>query len=93
MASVMRVHSSNNIINVIQRFGDWIQRIFSFKRRPKMQKLYGDKNTRMKTDEEYNMEENVRQEEIDHILDKISKSGYDSLTKKEKDFLFRQSKK
>jgi membrane associated rhomboid family serine protease len=32
-----------------------------------------------------------RQEEIDHILDKISKSGYDSLNKQEKEILFRAS--
>ena len=32
-----------------------------------------------------------RQEEIDMILDKISKSGYDSLTKQEKEILFRAS--
>ncbi|MHA7058009.1 rhomboid family intramembrane serine protease [Aquimarina sp. M1] len=32
------------------------------------------------------------QAEIDAILDKISKSGYDSLTKKEKDFLFKAGK-
>lgn len=31
------------------------------------------------------------QEEIDHILDKISKSGYDSLSKKEKEQLFKAS--
>ncbi|HCQ29665.1 MAG TPA: rhomboid family intramembrane serine protease [Flavobacteriales bacterium] len=31
------------------------------------------------------------QEEIDRILDKISKSGYDSLTKKEKETLFKSS--
>lgn len=30
-----------------------------------------------------------KQQQIDEILDKISKSGYDSLTKEEKDFLFR----
>jgi len=29
---------------------------------------------------------------VDEILDKISKSGYGSLTKEEKDFLFRSSK-
>ena len=29
------------------------------------------------------------QERIDRILDKISKVGYDQLTKEEKDFLFR----
>jgi len=34
-----------------------------------------------------------KQRKIDAILDKISKSGYDSLTKEEKDFLFRAGKK
>lgn len=33
------------------------------------------------------------QERIDAILDKISKSGYDTLTKEEKDFLFKAGKK
>jgi membrane associated rhomboid family serine protease len=33
-----------------------------------------------------------RQEEIDQILDKISRSGYDSLNKQEKEILFRASK-
>jgi len=32
------------------------------------------------------------QQQIDDILDKISQSGYDSLTKEEKDFLFRAGK-
>ena len=35
----------------------------------------------------------VNQSKIDSILDKISKSGYDSLTQKEKDFLFQAGKK
>ena len=44
------------------------------------------------------VEKNVNREEstqkqIDVILDKISKSGYESLTKEEKDFLFRQGSK
>ncbi|WP_282044048.1 rhomboid family protein [Winogradskyella flava] len=33
-----------------------------------------------------------KQKQIDTILDKISKSGYDSLTSKEKEFLFKASK-
>jgi hypothetical protein len=32
------------------------------------------------------------QQQIDDILDKISKSGYDSLTKEEKEFLFKAGK-
>ncbi len=35
----------------------------------------------------------VDQSKIDSILDKISKSGYDSITQKEKDFLFQAGKK
>jgi hypothetical protein len=46
----------------------------------------------MKSDEEYNIEKKTKQEKIDQILDKISKSGYESLTRQEKDFLFNQSK-
>ena len=47
------------------------------------------KTHRAQTDEEFNAEKKARQERIDRILDKISKVGYDQLTKEEKDFLFR----
>jgi membrane associated rhomboid family serine protease len=43
-------------------------------------------------DFEYNKSKFDKQKEIDRILDKIAKGGYDSLTKDEKDFLFRSSK-
>jgi len=51
------------------------------------------KTLRAQTDEEFNAEKKVRQERIDRILDKISKLGYDQLTKEEKDFLFRHGSK
>ena len=44
---------------------------------------------RAQSDEEFNADKKARQERIDRILDKISKVGYDQLTKEEKDFLFR----
>ena len=44
-------------------------------------------------DIEYNRQKAEEQKEIDRILDKISKGGYDSLTKKEKEILFRMSNK
>ena len=47
---------------------------------------------RRETDEEYNTRQRKNQEEIDAILDKIRKSGYDSLTKEEKKKLFDQSR-
>ena len=43
---------------------------------------------------EYNpvLHKKLRQEKTDAILDKIAKSGYESLSKTEKEFLFNQSK-
>jgi membrane associated rhomboid family serine protease len=60
-----------------------------------------DKKARMKTvykkqqntaSAKVDYEKETRQRKIDKILDKISKSGYDSLTKAEKDFLFKAGK-
>jgi len=48
-------------------------------------------NSRPMTDEEYNARKQARQKQIDKILDKISRSGYESLTKEEKEILFRNS--
>lgn len=45
------------------------------------------------TDDEYNKQKIMRQQRIDGILDKISKSGYESLTKDEKELLFSSSQK
>jgi hypothetical protein len=41
---------------------------------------------------EYNEHKASKQEEIDAILDKIKSSGYDSLSKREKEILFKASK-
>jgi membrane associated rhomboid family serine protease len=46
-----------------------------------------------KTDFEYNEIKAEKQKAIDHILDKISKGGYDSLTREEKEILFSESQK
>lgn len=44
-------------------------------------------------DLEYNRKKNLDQKEIDRILDKISKGGYESLSKSEKDTLFKMGNK
>jgi len=44
-------------------------------------------------DIEYNKQKVGEQKEIDQILDKISKAGYDSLSSREKEMLFKMSKK
>lgn len=61
-----------------------------FKRKPKtpFKKVY--KNPKKTTAKASKKEKDVAdQEKINNILEKISKSGYDSLTKAEKEFLFK----
>jgi len=60
-------------------------------RKPKTGNATG--RARYTSDEDYNLNKKKEQERIDEILDKISKSGYDSLSKKDKDFLFKHSSK
>lgn len=45
------------------------------------------------TDYEYNKTKAEHQQRINEILDKISKGGYDSLTKEEKELLFKEGQK
>ena len=49
--------------------------------------------TKHETDWEYNARKKAEQEEIDRILDKVRRSGYDSLTAEEKRKLFENSGK
>ena len=69
------------------KMGDW---------RPKIHiksKTENQENGRPISDWDYNKERADDERRTDEILDKISKGGYDSLTKEEKEFLFKQSKK
>lgn len=50
-------------------------------------------NKRPVSDDDYNRNRAKEQKEIDGILDKISRSGYESLTKHEKELLFKSSNK
>lgn len=96
MISVQNLYSSSNLITRIQKIGDklvnFFKNIFKPSTKLKVKKGGATRTTQFKTDEEYNLEAKNRQAKIDVILDKISKSGYESLTKAEKEFLFNQSK-
>ncbi|MDP4266475.1 MAG: rhomboid family intramembrane serine protease [Bacteroidota bacterium] len=63
-----------------------------FRKRQYIKKVKPQKS-RIVTDEEYNYNKAQQQKRVDQILDKISKSGYQSLTKEEKEFLFNASGK
>ncbi|WP_108868736.1 rhomboid family intramembrane serine protease [Aquimarina aquimarini] len=80
--------------------GEWFEKLidrivalFTFKKKSPLKtvhksKTYKKTTTRTKT----SSNKTLNQQQIDAILDKISKSGYDSLTKEEKDFLFKAGK-
>lgn len=61
-----------------------------FTRKPKLKVHY---SKRPMTDDQYSAMKAEQQKKIDTILDKISKSGYQSLTREEKELLFTASKK
>jgi len=60
-----------------------------FSSRPKMKVKY--KKQRPVNDMDYNAQKRAHQKHIDHILEKIKASGYDSLSKQEKEDLFNAS--
>ena len=74
-----------------ERFMDSITGMFSFKK-GKLKTVHKRKNKDFAghTKDEFN--EFNKQKQIDIILEKIGKSGYESLTKEEKEFLFRAGK-
>lgn len=74
----------DSLINLLTKIKD---RLFS---KRKMKVSY--KSTRDMSDVEYNKKDKLYKTEINIILDKISKSGYDSLNNKEKEILFKSSK-
>lgn len=89
--------------DITEGFNKLVDSLFSlfsfFKSKPKMKVKYNKyKDTEYSqhqnfSDAEFNQQKASDQEKIDEILDKISKSGYSNLSKEEKDFLFKMSKK
>jgi membrane associated rhomboid family serine protease len=91
--SVKTMNKPNNILVRFTRFTDKIFAIFKHDFFKKKNTLNVERGGRPLTDEEYIARKKENQAKTDAILDKISKSGYESLTSKEKEFLFKQSNK
>lgn len=80
-----------DITSWINKLLDAIASLFNSKpRKPKMKVHYG---TNRQKDYDYNARKKTQSEEIDRILDKLKKSGYESLTTDEKKSLFDASKR
>lgn len=86
---VLQLQKGNDFTLGFSRMLDKLKDVFSFKRNMKV--VY--KSPKSRDDAAFNAQKKANQQKIDAILDKISKSGYDSLTGEEKAILFDASKK
>jgi membrane associated rhomboid family serine protease len=84
-----QLRKGNNMFLWFDKLIDRLKILFTRKNRMKV----SVNHARPKSDELFNLEKKERQKKVDTILDKIGRSGYDSLSKDEKEFLFKHSQK
>ena len=84
---VKQLNSGNDMASGFNKIMDYLSSIL--RGTPKLKKTY----SRKKSDQDFKKEKVQEQAKIDKILDKIAKSGYEGLTKQEKNILFKASKK
>lgn len=84
------IRQLQNGVNLGAPFENFVARLRStFQKQPKMKVQKGGQQYASRDGSKASSKND--QARVDEILDKISKSGYDSLSKEEKDFLFRMS--
>ncbi|TVQ80121.1 MAG: rhomboid family intramembrane serine protease [Flavobacteriales bacterium] len=90
---IRSLRAGNDLSEGIMNAVDWIQDKFSGKPQPVMRTVYRNKSSAEASSamRQANSKQSDQQR-MDEILDKISRSGYNSLSKDEKDFLFKLSK-
>lgn len=89
---VKQLDRGNDIGAWWETFSDWFVGLFSSSKEKPFRTVHRNKKaqkTTPKSRKPSGQDKGEKQKKIDTILDKISKSGYDSLTKDEKDFLFK----
>ena len=82
--------SGTDITKPFSTILDSFANLFKPKKKTPFKKVH--RNTTKKSVNSFQDNKDLTQKQIDDILDKISKSGYDSLTKEEKEFLFKAGK-
>ena len=86
--------NGNDIGSGFEKLINWFVALFDPSQQPKptMKTVYKKKGASPYKTKVPIINKDEKQQKIDAILDKISTSGYDSLTKQEKDFLFHAGK-
>tara|TARA_E500000331_G_scaffold355730_1_gene411986 strand:+ start:4591 stop:5457 length:867 start_codon:yes stop_codon:yes gene_type:complete len=80
---VKKLNRGNDISSGFNKIMDYLSELFEYKN--KLKKVYSRTKSNQKIIKE--------QAKVDKVLEKIAKSGYEGLTKEEKDILFKASKK
>lgn len=73
-----------------ERIMDWVADLFKTRKQKPFKKVH--RSAKRSAASMSKMDKTENQKKVDAILDKISKSGYESLSKAEKDFLFKAGK-
>lgn len=90
-----QLHKGTDIGKWFEKLVGWFVNLFSSRKQKPFKTVYRNKSktkAQRGPHETQNFTKVEKQKRIDAMLDKISKNGYDSLTKAEKDFLFNAGK-
>lgn len=83
--TIKQIQAGNDWSSIVIRTNSFLDKLFS--RKNKLKIVYQSKEQAQASNA------TVSQAEVDQLLEKITKSGYDSLSKSEKELLFKASKK
>ncbi|WP_274474361.1 rhomboid family protein [Mangrovimonas aestuarii] len=87
-----QLKKGNDIGKGFERLMDWITSLFKRPEKSPLKTVHRKQKNGYAGYSKKEFDEFNTQKRVDIILDKISKSGYDSLTKEEKEFLFKAGK-
>jgi rhomboid family protein len=85
------LQNGTDLSKIVSNVIDYFVSLFGPRKSAPFKKVHKNVNSQPKSAKPV-VEKDMTQKQIDEILDKISKSGYDSLTKEEKEFLFKVGK-
>ncbi|MFV8372519.1 rhomboid family intramembrane serine protease [Flavobacterium sp. LB2P6] len=86
------LQNGTDLSTVVSRFLDFFANLFKKNTATPFKKVHKNYNKPLEKIVSKIVAKDKSQQQIDEILDKISQSGYDSLTKEEKEFLFKVGK-
>ncbi|WP_309607853.1 rhomboid family intramembrane serine protease [Flavobacterium sp.] len=90
---IKSIQNGYDLSSGLNTFLDWVTNLFSARKQTPFKKVHRNaKPTNPIKPQSKIVTKDKTQQQIDEILDKISQSGYDSLTTAEKEFLFQAGK-